>query len=129
MNNKTNKINEKIKISLNNEKENQIKPFQKEKNTTNKKKKIVICTQKKDNIETLIDKVKGETDFIKAISKLLKVSSRCQKCEYINISNSTEYYCTNFEALWYHRDTRFTHFANCTHHKEKNKSVLSSKAG
>ncbi len=84
-----------------------------------KRKKIVINGVKKD----LGDRIKNEGDFIKKISSFLKVSKRCQLCAFLNISSSKHYYCTNFEALWFHRDTQFSHFKDCSYNKEKSNKL------
>ncbi len=91
-----------------------------------KKKKIVICSIKKDPLDQLIDRIKNEGDFIKKISEVLKLSQQCQACEHLKIAGNKDYFCTNFEALWYHRDTQFAHFTKCSYKKAKKKNILTN---
>lgn len=94
--------------------------------TPHKKKKIIISSIKKDPLDLLKDKIKNERDFIKKISQSLKVSKHCSLCQSLNISDNKEHYCTNFEALWYHRDTQFAHFFECSYKKAKERKIESS---
>ncbi|MDH5682042.1 MAG: hypothetical protein OEZ36_10670 [Spirochaetota bacterium] len=88
-------------------------------------KKIIINSGRKKQ-DLSVTEVKSEGDFIKKISGLLKSSSRCDSCHYLKINSNKEYSCTDFEALWYHRDNEFSKFDNCTYHKVKEKSTLNT---
>ncbi|HEO64249.1 MAG TPA: hypothetical protein ENI73_00110 [Spirochaetes bacterium] len=87
-----------------------------------KKRKIVISPLKKDPLNEMSQKVGGEGDFIKTISGRIKTSENCRKCRSLKSTESKEYFCTNFEALWYHRDTRFANFDRCQYFKSKTKA-------
>lgn len=91
----------------------------------NLKKKIVISSVKKDPLDQISTKAKNEVDFIKQISGRLQDSKRCQDCQYLKLAENKEFICTNFEALWYHRDTQFAQFENCSYQKEKEKKLIS----
>ena len=90
------------------------------------KKKIVISSVKKDPLDQMIKQVKNEGDFLKQISKLLQVSKKCQSCQSLKASDGQGFYCTNFEALWYHRDTQFAKFGDCSYQTPKQKKVLAT---
>ncbi len=87
-----------------------------------KKRKIVISPLKKDPLNEMSQKIGGESDFIKTISGRIKTSENCRKCRSFKSTESHEYFCTNFEALWYHRDTRFANFDRCRYFKSKTKA-------
>ncbi len=89
-----------------------------------KKKKIIIITLKKDPLNEMSQRISSEGDFIKTISGLIKTSENCRKCQSIKTTKNKEYFCTNFEALWYHRDSRFANFSKCIYYKPKNKAVV-----
>ena len=102
-----------------------IQDSKKSRQIDNNGKKILIIPGRKSR-DLSATTVKSEGDFIKKISQLLKSSSRCDNCHHLKISANKEYTCTDFEALWYHRDNEFSQFDNCTYHKVKEKATLST---
>lgn len=86
-----------------------------------KKKKIIITTtkssKKNDSNENGIQ-VNNENDFMKTISKLLKESNHCQGCIHMK-QKSGSFICTNFQALWHHRDNQFNNFTQCKYKEIK----------
>ncbi|MDH4129089.1 MAG: hypothetical protein OEV44_10070 [Spirochaetota bacterium] len=87
------------------------------------KKKIIISTIRKDSLDYLTSRMNSESDFIRTISSLLKGSKRCSMCKSLKTSDNKEFYCTDFEALWYHRDTQFANFNECSYHRTKDKAL------
>ena len=85
------------------------------------KKKIIINPFKKSE-DIFKTEIKSEADFLSKISRLLKTSQRCEECRHRKSNGNQGFICSNFEALWFHRDNGFSQFNECTYQTAKEKA-------